>query len=533
MTANISIASLNVGQSAVSKVEAIHGVIADDHHVIALQEVNVTGPSAGRFCQRWRQLGFHCCLGPFDVNSGFHRVAMLSRFPLRALDLPCDYCRPRLLACALQPDPSAPLFMALSCYGFPGDPASTKAMVAQVVHQLICIGDFNLVAADLRELTAAGFCDALDDAFEHIQVLPPTCSGTRRIDFGLAHRLSPIAYAQTEGVSDHDLIAYQFSVGPPATKLGQPLRARPHSLPPDEVSQRWEQVWNPAAFHQHMVAGQLDEAWRELSVAAEHALCDCTHRDCARSAPWAPLPQTVSRPRFRPCEPVHMRRLRRLGRRLAQLARQPEDNQLRHKACVGAIGLDHHYPILAGLSAANIHTFLDSVHTLIRERTAEATAQALQAWTHKVQHSEAAQRRWIKRRIDRAHMLAHAAPTASVVNISNPVHPHTILEQESRRWGELWKCDAVDLAPAHGLLQASVPRPDPPAVKISFTAELLQRATRAMSGTAAGPDEWAPDQFLRLPHAFWECLATLWSSVVAEARIPALVRSTCGALAQG
>ena len=53
-----------------------------------------------------------------------------------------------------------------------------------------------------------------------------------------------------------------------------------------------------------------------------------------------------------------------------------------------------------------------------------------------------------------------------------------------------------------------------------FYASELRDACKCMVGKASGPDGWSPDALVRLPTAFWEAVATVWTRVLAASQVP-------------
>ncbi|CAE7272427.1 Pol [Symbiodinium microadriaticum] len=63
-------------------------------------------------------------------------------------------------------------------------------------------------------------------------------------------------------------------------------------------------------------------------------------------------------------------------------------------------------------------------------------------------------------------------------------------------------------------------KPSAPHVSLTFDAESLRAANKAMFGKAPGPDSWMPEHLHRLPDNFWSAAAMLWAKALALGRLP-------------
>lgn len=131
--------------------------------------MNVNGASAVNFVQRWGFFGFHCYLGACAEDVQCHRVALLSRLPLRAIDLQTDVQASHCLGCVAEVlhQGHTQKLLVLSCCGRASDVSLARQFVAGIVQ---CVNTY-----DLPWLLTGG---------------PPTCFGSRRVDFALGKQLS-------------------------------------------------------------------------------------------------------------------------------------------------------------------------------------------------------------------------------------------------------------------------------------------------------------------------------------------------------
>ena len=214
--------------------------------VVALQEVNINSFTRQRCRAACLRHGYNVVFGG-EAGNGVTKVAILSALPISEFVIrsPC----PDRLACGVveycHQEGDQSVFSKIvfaSVYGHANDNPARDRFLGEVIQGLsqlrarwMALGDFNLEASDsaIISFTATGLAHCLDDAFVELPV-STRCDGHRRIDFGLAHpSLTAVQRDQSVGVdygiSDHDLVAYDFGVTPLHSgcfRLDLPLRLR-------------------------------------------------------------------------------------------------------------------------------------------------------------------------------------------------------------------------------------------------------------------------------------------------------------------
>ena len=324
--------------------------------VVALQEANINWFSRQRFRAACLRHGYHVVFGG-EAGNGVTKVAILSALPISEFVLRSS-C-PDRLACGVieychQEGEQSVFFKIVfaSVYGHAAEDAARDLFLGEVVQGLsqlsarwMALGDFNLEASDpaLIPFIATGLAHCLDDAFVKLPAATRR-DGHRRIDFGLAHpSMSAVQRDQSVGVdygiSDHDLVAYDFGVVPLHSGCFRPKRApildqvdsdgrvASCSQRPDldlDCDDSFE-----LTFLQ-VLDRDVNEAWTFLSNFAENRLSGGVPRgSCTRSSLWKPQVSTRCSKASSSLEPVYLMRLRRFHRRLLHLALHPQEDQLR------------------------------------------------------------------------------------------------------------------------------------------------------------------------------------------------------------
>ena len=230
----------------------------------------------------WRCKGFSCLSGNFDEDSGFFRVAIISRCPIRQVFL-ADVSSPdRYCAGVIEVARHGGIEKIVICniYAPVGSDNLAGALTAEIVSALtlltdqwLLLGDFNTTqdSPGVGKLLSTGAAFALDEAFEGHVELPGTFSANRRIDFGLtSHRLHAIEIDHAPGVGDHLAVRYKFNFVYDFESCRQPRRST--SIAPDkEVVARFRDCWSASSFAVAL-ARDVDEAWRYLSDCAEQSI---------------------------------------------------------------------------------------------------------------------------------------------------------------------------------------------------------------------------------------------------------------------
>ena len=401
--------------------------------VVALQEVNITSFSRQRFRAACLRHGYNVVFGG-EAGNGVTKVAILSALPISEFVLrsPC----PDRLACGVieycHQEGDQSVFTKIvfaSVYGHAAEDAARDHFLGEVVQGLsqlsarwMALGDFNLEAADpgLTPFIATGLAHCLDDAFVELPVATRR-DGFRRIDFGLAHP-SMFAVQRDQsvgvdyGISDHDLVAYDFGVVPLHSGCFRPKRApildevdadgrdAPCSQRPvPDCDEAFE-----STFLQ-VLDRDVNEAWAFLSDFAENQLAGGVPRgSCLRSSLWKPQVTTRRSKASNASEPVYLVRLRRFHRRLLHLALHPQEDQLRvrvhrdinyfHAALLPASaqfggGSPHLWPI---------QPLADFVGSSVEDEVNQLKEQRIKSWQARIALSPDKQRRWVK-----SHAGAH------------------------------------------------------------------------------------------------------------------------------
>ena len=351
--------TLNVGQSGISKIPAIFHA-ARDYDVICLQEINVNCLSIEGLLQQWRKLGYFFLPGPLCAQHGLCRVALLSRLPIRSMSMILIVVLQVLLmffAMANCKRFYLLLFMAtVQMLRVRRD----LSMILNLVHGLGNFG-FLLVILGWFQRIAGGVAHALDEPFEQGEPLPPTCTGGRRIDFGMSRGATELMH--DVGVADHILVGYSFPVSAEFQGGARgPRRAVCNIREQKTIEARFLQAWCQKKFEELIEMNEVDEAWSLLSNAAEFALCSHHYGFLPRSEAWRPrLVFAVIKPpkNLNPLRPGDFRQ-----RRLEQLSGQPWDYALRQTAVKGCHGLEQIFPSLMALNVTNAEDFDEEVKML-------------------------------------------------------------------------------------------------------------------------------------------------------------------------
>lgn len=257
-----------------------------------------------------------------------------------------------------------------------------------------------------------------------------------------------------------------------------------------------------------------------LSDQAERVLCSAPGKGCPGSQTWTPCPiHSRTFRQLRPAEPVHLRRLRRLHRRIAEILRHPDHAHLRSIAVVGARGMETLFPVLANLCERTIDQFSDTVASLILQTEVLIKDTNLSKWKSRIAGSEAEQRRWVKMRAQQWVAQTLQPEIATPASVRKAIHPSHVLEHESAVWRDEWSHNQVDIPCIRDLLHSFVPRPPACQVDLTIHPTELRRSAMSMVGKAPGPDSWQANDLVTLPEEFWQALADIWN--LDEPRAPA------------
>ena len=502
--------------------------------ILAMQEVDVGTLASHAAHRAWKSQGCKIILSKPEAVSLKHRVALISSVPVCPVDLQLDFastrCAAGLVEICLSKRPTKVL--VVSFYGFPDDHLATGEALDEI-HLAICryggpfvlLGDFNLQVDEgrVRDMLMDGRAKCLDEDF-HFQQLPCTGpKGTRRIDYALSSRgIAAKALRHFQGLGDHVVPAYDLAE---VSAIGE------HALPerppitrdcPQAVARFFQEHWDDKTFQGHLNMDQLDEAWACLSRAAEHALCEQPDRGTRRDEAFTPCAVLHKKQRIgvRGHESATLQRLRRLNCRLNQLVLNPDDPQLRvriQKSLTGlrAAGIDVPFQHFE-----NFELLRPDVARILQDFEQQEQNIAIAMWRARVRNNSNAQIAWVKRRADES--LEFEKPYQTAQQAPRAIHPVSFLNQQAEIWGKKWTAVPRSPTAASDLsaILKSLPRPSAPHVSLTFDAESLRAANKAMFGKAPGPDSWMPEHLHRLPDNFWSAAAMLWAKALALGRLP-------------
>ena len=519
---------MNVNRMGVTKVAAINDHMrAFPCQVMCLQEVNINTASVATWMEAWRAHGYHAFLGV--GSEGLHRTAVLSRAPGHPIRLPSvgDQSRYSAVALEFQFGCGVRKVVVVSVYSYASDCEAAASYVEEIIHAVrglgldwLVLGDFNVTAEEppMARRLAAGLAEPLDSAFLAEGSLPGTAGGVRRIDYGLASgRLYPVAVSHARGIANHIAVSYEFSFSEPEG-FTVPSRAPLRDVAVSAAA--WDGLWDVHKFRGMLLNKDLDAAWQMLSDVAEMALDGGGRGVVARSASWSPQGAKYRSKAAKSFESLGLVRLRRLSRRLTQLARQPGDHRLR-----GVIGraveeLQGAFPWLQDLPYFSMEQQAEWVQVQVEEAANVELQAGFERWRSSLGASVRKKTAWIKRRASLKGDLANSRWSSDAEVRRTAIHPVSIIRSAEAEWCPRWTAGDVHTGPVHALL-AELPAPTAGTTSApTFTASKLKRAAAKMVGKASGPDGWEASHFLHLPEAFWCALGELWQCAFASAALP-------------
>eukprot|EP00928_Gymnodinium_smaydae_P065478 TRINITY_DN4861_c0_g1_i1.p2 TRINITY_DN4861_c0_g1~~TRINITY_DN4861_c0_g1_i1.p2 ORF type:complete len:1358 (-),score=164.81 TRINITY_DN4861_c0_g1_i1:1259-5332(-) len=504
------------------------GQVADVAHelaaeVMVLCESNLSHATQRSAAIEFARLGWHRFL-PSDVvtdaaGKPTAGVAIVSKFPCRRVPIP-PCAAGRAVACRIQGLDGS--FILVGFYGHAKDTAACNETLMQLAkfytqhgEQVLIAGDFNLEPGDgaVCELVRSGQFHLLDDSFDACERLPTSSAG-RTIDYGIA-TLEPAAAVksrrQLPGVADHHAVCYGLDVAPHLPSLSRRIVDRivaPDERPLDDEDFFHDKDQWADQFSKALEMQDTDAAWVLLSAAAERLLRATPLRgSIPRSSPMQ-----LTRPAIRSgrhgATTTLERELARLARRIAQLRIERNNHNLLH-----AINrdLDRLAPKCHRLE--DVDPFADNAEEVVRD-CAQDEAQRAKA---------ARLQTWIANAIDNDHRLNAFVKGDRLIEPATwdeECSPQARAEKARTTWHSLWTKPCMPEANLNSFLEwteqarpASVP-------SLNITGPRLRAAFRRMQGSAAGGDQWRPDDLYRLPDAWHEDLAKIWSCIVNGASIP-------------
>ena len=393
--------------------------------VLALQEVDVNVASRASVEAFCRKANLHII---FDSDNGMGfvtRVAILSRHPIRQicpLDVP-DIDR----TCFAMMEFQHSKVLICSLYGHAGDVNRRRALISKAAafaHTCdvlwVILGDFNTTedSQDVAPLLASGAVFSLDDCFSELPASTRQ-AGHSRLDFGIASsHMFPVERLQFGGIADHDVVAYRFDCFIDPTGFSAPKRASLDFF--DDVETAFGKHWDSTHF-------QMMRTF--LSDVAGKILCArLPPKRSLRSSPWVPQHQVMPSKSCQTHEPVHVRFLRRMLRRIRSLQTDQNRSDTRQRLSRDWDRVRSRHSGFESASGWNAEFFYDSLSQVLREQLEQQCGVALRKWQEKMATNAAKQRAWVKRRAE--HDTSCKSPsshTASIVKAA-AIHPVSIVQ---------------------------------------------------------------------------------------------------------
>ena len=526
---------MNINRKGEQLVKATHNLMRHANmQVLAMQEVDVGTLASQAVHREWKAHGCKLILSKSENLSLKHRVALVSSVPIHPVDLQLELastrCAAGLVEVYLNKFPTKVL--VISFYGFPDDRHATGEALDEIHTAIrlfggpcIILGDFNLQIDEgrVREMLMDGRLKSLDEDFLFQQLPNTGPTGTRRIDYALSSRcFAASAFRHFPGLGDHVVPVYDIAQ---ITAHGQyvlPQRPPVTRECPKTIECLFQQCWDDTVFQEHLNMERLDNAWANLSRAAEQALCEQPEKGIRRDEAFSPQSAAPKKQRIgaKGHESATLQRLRRLSYRLHQLARNPNDPPLRMRIKKSLTGIRAKGIDIPFQSFDNLELLCPSVDSMVQEFEQQEKSIAISRWRAHTRSNLNAQIAWVKRRADET--LDFEKPYQAVQDAPQAIHPVSFLTQQAKIWGDKWTAnpnrpnDGLDLI----TILESVPQPKAPDVNLTIDAESLRAANKAMFGKAPGPDSWLPEHLHRLPETFWNAAARLWNKALALGQLP-------------
>ena len=503
--------------------------------------------SAPGYCAGWHSRGYKAILSDLDPSCGLHRVALVSKLPIKPVLMKLGGGSARVAAGLTELSTSQGLVpvLVLALYGFPG---STNHLVQEVVAacksfggMFLIVGDYNCTQEEgtVCGLLQQGAVRSFDEAGVNLPATNPL--RTRRIDYGLGHHLlwaHEILHFE-QSFSDHSLVAYRINAETMRSVFFPP-RVQP--LPEngkDNVAAKFAQAWRGQGFEQALAQEDTNLAWTMLSDAAELALA--TGEEAAghrRSLAWEPqkCEQQSHKPSCNGHESDSLRLLRRISAQLRRLRVQPHVGGLRLSLSKGFAKLRRIFSDLPFISLDDLDPVIEWIERLTEDLSAQEKEAVIHVWRERTVSNPVMASSWVKRKAQEA--LTAEAPKEDIHKHQGPVHPASLLRQQAEVWSKHWttagqRLDYDRIQNALGCL------PDVPALQhmpSQLSVHALIAAASQMKGKAPGPDRWAAEHFLLLPQEWWQAFLNLWQHILGSGNIPlgwkkvmiALVRKPTG-----
>jgi len=406
--------------------------------------------------------GFHLHFGieaPWDGRGRCSCLATLSRLQLQelgAMEGVTEHERVQFLA--VPRGRRAGAVALAKVYGHSGSMTTARrdTFLRQVAQSLrrydqvgcVMMGDLNCKEDEgaVAEVAANGVLHAVDASFDQ---LPGATRerGRGRIDQALAStQLVCKRRPQAMGVSDHDLVAYEFE----GIKRGERRRVAPRrrvlrTSGLQVADEALEASLSAVDFQYALDQVQMDRAWTLLSDAAEDVLASGAHTGARRSEKWTPVEIEYHVNAEGVSEPVRVRRLQRLCRQMRELRRHPEQQHSLRRACLRRCqALAYLDDRLQALTRWNVEEGLECAEELLAREEASASRRRLDTWHAKMEESVAQQRRRIRRtadeRLRRSEELGRVCPRHGVAEALPPLER---IDQQEHEWFRLWDRPAL------------------------------------------------------------------------------------------
>ena len=406
-----------MNRTGVSKTPAVSYFAATHKFdVLSLQEVNVNALSAPGYCAAWLSRGYTAILSDPDPVSGLHRVALISKLPIKPVSLKLGGGCARIAAglTELTTSQGSRSILIIALYGFAGDLPSTSFLVKEATAAcksfggtFLMMGDFNCTQEEgsVCSLLQQGAIRSFDEAGTDLPATNPT--RTRRIDFGLCHHL---LWAQEvlhfeQQFSDHALVAYRINAEASHSVYFPPRVQTLSEGAQDDVAAIFEHTWHEQDFTQALVQNDTNLAWTMLSDAAESALAKggelAGHR---RSLAWDPQQSEAQhhKPSHHGHESESLRLLRRISAQLSQFRAQPHVGGLKLRISRGFAKLRRMFSDLPYISLEAIDPVIEWVERLIDDLAAQEKEAVIHVWRERTVSNPVLASSWVKRKAQEA-----------------------------------------------------------------------------------------------------------------------------------
>ena len=140
-----------MNKTGVSKTPAVSYFAASQQcDFLSLQEVDVNLLSASGYCAGWQSRGYKAILSELDVANDLHRVALVTRLPIKPVSLNLGVRNARVAAGLTELGTSNGFesVLVVALYGFSGDLPATNQLVQEVVASCKSFGGTFMIVGD-------------------------------------------------------------------------------------------------------------------------------------------------------------------------------------------------------------------------------------------------------------------------------------------------------------------------------------------------------------------------------------------------